>query len=72
MDEPIEIPAERLSPEALISVIDDYILREGTDYGHQDVSIESKRDRVRAELAAGTARITFDPETETCSIVSRA
>jgi hypothetical protein len=70
-DEPIEIPAERLSAEALESVIDDYILREGTDYGHSDVDIESKRDRVRGELTAGTAVITFDPESETCTIVSR-
>jgi hypothetical protein len=71
MSDPIEIPAERLTPDALASVIDDYVLREGTDYGHSDVPIESKRDRVRAELAAGTAVITFDPETETCTIVSR-
>jgi uncharacterized protein YheU (UPF0270 family) len=71
MSEPVEIPPERLSPEALESVIDDYVLREGTDYGHADVPIETKRERVRAELAAGTAVITFDPETESCTIVSR-
>lgn len=57
-----------LSEEALVGVIDDFILREGTDYGEQERSLEDKRARVRAQLDAGTAEIWFDPQTETVTL----
>ena len=68
MADPIVVPPERLSSEALASIIDDLVLSEGTDYGHRDLPVESKRERVRAALKSGDAVIYFDPETETCSI----
>jgi hypothetical protein len=47
------------------------VLREGTDYGHADIDIDTKRRQVRAQLESGHAVITFDPDTETCTIVRR-
>ena len=35
-----------LSDEALAGVIDSFVLKEGTDYGHRDYSIQEKRDSV--------------------------
>ncbi len=58
----IRIPIEALSAEALSGVIDEYIVREGTDYGHRDYSLEEKRSAVQAQLAAGEVEIWFDPE----------
>ena len=66
----IEIPADRLSPDALDGVIDDFILREGTDYGAVEASLEAKRRHVRAQLERGTARIVFDPASETFTLTS--
>jgi uncharacterized protein YheU (UPF0270 family) len=66
----INIPVEALSNEALIGVIDDYVNREGTDYGHRDFDLEQKREAVRRQLAAGRAVITYDPGTRTTSIVA--
>lgn len=60
---------ERLSREALLGVIDDFILREGTDYGHGDPSLEEKRADVLRQLRAGEVHVVFDGATETCSIV---
>ena len=37
-----------LSDEALAGVIDSFVLKEGTDYGHRDYSIEEKRDCANA------------------------
>jgi uncharacterized protein YheU (UPF0270 family) len=43
----IEIPADKLSAEVLHAVIEEFILREGTDYGSYEVSLENKIDQVR-------------------------
>ena len=51
----INIPVEALSADALLGVIDDYVNREGTDYGHRDFDLEQKRDAVRRQLASGRA-----------------
>lgn len=65
----IKIPASELTAEALLGVIDAFILREGTDYGHKDYTLDEKRDRVRAMLQSGTAEICFYPENEHIDIV---
>ena len=67
----LEIPITALSADALLGVIDDFVLREGTEYGPREVTLEAKREQVLMQLRARTARIVFDPETETCSIVVR-
>ena len=63
------IAPEQLSPEALLGVIDAFVLQEGTDYGHDDVALESKRAAVLAQLTRGEVKIVFDPVTETVNIV---
>ena len=65
----IKIPWSALSDDALIGVIDDYVNREGTDYGHRDYDLEQKRDSVRRRLIAGSAVIAYDPRTQTTTIV---
>jgi uncharacterized protein YheU (UPF0270 family) len=68
----VDVPIEALSPEALLGVVDDYVLREGTEYGSADVSLERKREQVMKQLQAGEAIIVFDEATETCTIARRA
>ena len=68
----INIPVAALSDEALLGVIDDYVNREGTDYGHRDFDLEQKRDAVRRQLASGRAVITYDPNTQTTTIVPKS
>lgn len=60
----IVIPSNELSAQALLGVIDAFVLREGTDYGHRNIDIEEKRLRVRKLLASGKAEIRFYPENE--------
>lgn len=69
---PIEIPYSKLSQDVLQGIIDDFILREGTDYGHQDYSIDSKRQKVIKQLKTGKVKIFFDEETETCTLISHS
>ena len=69
MSEPIVVPMERLSEEALLGLIDAFVLREGTDYGHADISLESKRAAVVSQLERGEVVIAFDPATEGVNLV---
>ena len=62
------IPHEMLSPEALQSVIEAFVTREGTDYGTQDVSLATKVWQVRQQLDAGTVVLVYDEDTESCTI----
>lgn len=64
----IKVDVHLLSSDALLGVIDDFILREGTDYGEHESSLEEKRAQVRAQLQTGTAEIWFDPESQSVTL----
>lgn len=64
----MEIPYSSLSEDALRGLIEEFVSREGTDYGHSEHSFEDKVRAVMAQLKRGEARITFDPESETCTL----
>ena len=66
----INIPVDALSDEALVGVIDDFVNREGTDYGHRDFDLEQKREAVRRQLESGHALITYEPTTQTTTIIA--
>ena len=57
----VEIPLQALSPEALIGVIDAFILREGTDYGDRVYTLDEKRDRVRRLLESKQGADSISP-----------
>jgi uncharacterized protein len=68
--EPIEVPHTELSTELLQAVIESFVLREGTDYGEREFSLEDKVAKVIAQLKRGEAKIIFDPETDSVTIVA--
>ncbi len=65
----IKIPFLSLSSDALLGVVDEYVTREGTDYGHLDYTLEDKRALVLRQLERGQVVVTFNPDTGTTSIV---
>jgi uncharacterized protein YheU (UPF0270 family) len=67
----VEIPHGELSPEALRGVVESFVLREGTEYGERDVSLDTKVAQVLKQLERGEAQIVFDPNTETVDVVVR-
>lgn len=64
----VKVPPEALSADALRGVIEAFVLREGTDYGHRDFSLEEKCRAVARQIAAGEAEVWFDPETGTTDV----
>lgn len=53
------IPWQALEPSTLNNVLDSFILREGTDYGERELSLEEKRERLRAQLKANNVVIVW-------------
>ena len=66
---PIVVPHTELSPDALTGVIESFVLREGTDYGAHETSLDAKVAQVLLQLRRGRAQITFDPATESVNVV---
>jgi len=63
------IPYERLSPEALLGLIEEFVTRDGTDSGYTGKSLDENVAMVRRQLKQGQALIVFDQESNTCNIV---
>ena len=68
---PVEVPYTELSADALRGVIEHFVLREGTEYGAKDFTLEQKVADVMRQLERGEAQIVFDPNTESVTLVRR-
>ena len=67
----VRVPYDQLSPEVLEAVIEEFILREGTDYGETEVPFEQKIEKVKRQLETGKALIVFDDSMQSCNILSK-
>lgn len=67
----VKIPYDQLSPEALQGVVEEFVTRDGTDYGEVEVPLGTKIAQVLAQLKSGKAVIVFDQKTESCTILKR-
>jgi uncharacterized protein YheU (UPF0270 family) len=65
----IEIPVEELRPDVLRGLVEEFVTRDGTDYGAVERSLEEKIEDALALLRSGEARVVFDPELESANIV---
>lgn len=65
------IPIQQLEADTLRAVIEAYVLREGTEYGEQDVSLDEKIEQVKAQLASGEALLVYSELHESVNILSR-
>jgi len=64
----LSIPYDQLSPDTLRAVIEEFVTRDGTDYGEIEVPLEQKISQVYKELQSGKAVILFDTRDQTCNI----
>jgi uncharacterized protein YheU (UPF0270 family) len=67
--QPVVIPYRELSETALRGVLESFVLREGTDYGEHEVSLDQKVAHVMRQLERGEAQIVFDTVLESVDIV---
>ena len=68
---PVEIPIEMLSPEALTGVMNDFIVRDGTDYGFQEITHDKKLEQLRRQIVKGDVKIVFDEASESVTLITQ-
>ncbi len=68
---PVEIPIEMLSPEALVGVMNDFIVRDGTDYGYQEITHDKKLEQLRRQIVKGDVKIVFDAASESVTLMTQ-
>jgi len=65
------VPHTELQPDTLRALVEEYVSREGTDYGGTSYSLAEKVDQVLAQLARGEAFILYSELHESCTIISK-
>ena len=65
------IPYEQIASDALQGLIEEFITREGTDYGAEEVSLSTKVEQIKQQLKRREIVVVFDPATESVSILLR-
>lgn len=65
------IPLEQINEETLIAIIEEFILREGTEYGVIDASKADKISQVKLQLQQGSAVIVYSELYESVNILPR-
>ena len=66
----MEIPYQQIPAQTLRKMIESFVMREGTDYGPHEYSLQQKVDQVLRQLKSGKVKITFNPEDETFDLQS--
>ena len=65
------IPPKELDEETLCSIVEDFITREGTDYGEQEMSLQDKVHGLRAQVVRGDVVIVFDEKSQSVNLLSK-
>lgn len=67
----MRIPHQALNPDTLRNLIEEYVTREGTDYGERLYSLDDKVTQVLQQLAQGEVVLLYDPHSATCQLEVR-
>jgi uncharacterized protein YheU (UPF0270 family) len=68
--DPIVVPHTALAADLLRGIVEAFVLREGTDYGEREFSLEQKVAHVMRELDRGKVHIIFDPISQTVNLIA--
>lgn len=68
-EETLEIPLERVNPDTLRRMIEEFVTREWSELADSGYTLEEKTEQVLQHLKAKRARIVFDCTSETWNII---
>ena len=68
----VVVPPQRLQPDVLQALLEEYVNRDGTDYGERELTQEEKVGRLQRQLGDGDLRILFDSDSEQWDLVPQA
>ena len=63
------IPFEELKEDTLLALVESFILREGTDYGDDEVSLEQKSSQIIEQIKTGKILIVYSELHESCDLM---
>ncbi|WP_020210319.1 YheU family protein [Gilvimarinus chinensis] len=65
------IPYQHLPVSTLQALLEEFITREGTDYGESEIELGTKVTQLRDQLKRQEVVIVFDPAMETTTLVAK-
>lgn len=63
------IPWQQLNTETLNNLIESFVLREGTDYGEEERTLEEKTQDIHRQLTAGEIVVVWSELNESVSLM---
>jgi len=67
----VEVPYTRLGADVLRRVAEEFVTRDGTDYGMSETTLDERVEHVRRQLVRGEIVIMYETESETINIVRK-
>ena len=65
------VPYDQISEDALQGLIEEFITRDGTDYGFEEVPLSTKVEQVKLLLKRREVVVVFDPAYESVTLLPR-
>jgi len=68
-EDSLEIPLDRINPETLRNMIEEFVTREWSELADSEHTLEEKIEQVMQQLKSRQARIVYDSISETWNII---
>jgi uncharacterized protein YheU (UPF0270 family) len=67
----VEVPPQRLQPDVLQALLEEYASRDGTDYGEREVSLAEKVRQLQRQMQERLLLLLYDADSEQWDLVPR-
>ena len=65
----VEVPYEQINPETLRNMIQEFVTRDGADWGDAGCSMKDKYEQVLRQLRSRRVKVVFDLTSQTANII---
>lgn len=65
------IPFDSIDEDTLHNIVESFVLREGTDYGEIEISLQEKVEQIIEQLRAGDIVVEYSEEHESVNIIAK-
>lgn len=72
MAEFVMVPLQRLQPDVLQALLEEFATRDGTDYGEREHTLAEKVERLHNQLRSGDLQILYDVDSQQWDVVPRS
>lgn len=67
----VQVPWDSLPTDTLHRLVEEFVTRDGTDYGEHEVDTDTKVAQVLGQLRKGKVLITFDSDLGTANVIPK-